>query len=92
MHRDRGAGGVAFGDPRGQFVEVEVEVAVVQDALARRQAVNALTQLPAPVRLDQLHDVTDLEVGRRVGDAGDAVFAKSSADVGQSAFVALQRV
>jgi hypothetical protein len=90
MHRDRGAGGVAFGDPRGQFVEVEV--AVVQDALARRQAVNALTQLPAPVRLDQLHDVTDLEVGRRVGDAGDAVFAKSSADVGQSAFVALQRV
>ena len=59
------------GDPRGQLVEVEV--AVVQDALARRQAVHALTQLAAPVCLHQLHDVGDFEVRGGVGDAGDAV-------------------
>ena len=90
VHRDRGVGGVAFGDPGGQFVEVEV--AVVQDALARRQAVHALTQFAVPVRLDQLHDVTDFEVGRGVGDAGDTVLAEPTADLGQSAFAALQRV
>ena len=71
---------------------VEVEVVVVQDALARRQAVHALTQLAAPVRLHQLHDVADFEVRRGVGDAGDAVCAQPAADLGQSAFVALQRV
>ena len=61
VHGDRGVGGVAFGDPRGELVEVEV--AVVQDPLARRQAVHALTQLAAAVCLHQLHDVADFEVG-----------------------------
>jgi hypothetical protein len=74
----------------GQFVEVRV--AVVQDALARRQAVHALTQFAAPVCRHQLHDVTDFEVGCRVGDAGDAVLAQPEADLGQSALIALQRV
>jgi len=44
------------------------------------------------VCLDQLHDVTDFEVGCGVGDAGDAVLTEPAADHGQSAFVALQGV
>ena len=56
---------------------VEVEIGVVQDALAGRQAVHALTQLAVPVGLHQLHDVADFEVGCRVGDAGDASYALS---------------
>ena len=70
----------------------EIEVVVVQDALARRQAVHTLPQLAVPVRLHQLHDVADFEVRGGVGDAGDAVAAEPAADLCQSAFVALQRV
>ena len=90
VHRDGGVGGVAFGDPRGELGKVEV--AVVQDALARCQAVHTLTQLAAPVCLHQLHDVGDFEVRGGVGDAGDAELAETSTDLGQAAFIALQRV
>ena len=45
VHRHGSVGGVAFSHPCGEFFEVEV--VVVQDALARCQAVHPLTQLAA---------------------------------------------
>ena len=74
VHRDGSVLGVALGDELGQ--PVEVEIGVVQDPLARRKAVHTLAQLAVPVRLDQLHDVADVEIRCGVGDAGDAVSAQ----------------
>ena len=51
VHRDRAAGGVAVGDPRGELGEVQI--GVVQDPLAGRQAVHALPQLTVSVRLHE---------------------------------------
>ena len=72
VHGDRTAGVVAVADPRRQLVEVEV--VVVQDALARRQAVHPLAQLAVPVRLARNSTMSlDVEIRGGVGDAGDAV-------------------
>jgi hypothetical protein len=82
--------GVAPGDPCGQLIEIEV--GVVQDALARSQTVDSLAQFSASVRLDQFHDVADFEIRCGIGDTGDPVSAQLTTHVGQARIVTLQCV
>ena len=90
VHGHRGAVVVAITDPFGECREIEV--VVVQDALARRQAVHALQEFSVPVGLCELDDVLDPEIRGGVGDPGDAVGGEPAADVRKSGFPALQRI
>ena len=54
---DRVVVAMPIGDPAGQLLEVQI--VVVQDALARGQAVHVLAQFAVPVQLRQADDVGD---------------------------------
>ena len=74
---DRAAVAVPLRDPAGKLLEVQV--VVVQDPFARRQAVHVLAKIAMPVQLFEPDDVGDAEIRCGVGDSGDAVAAEPTA-------------
>ena len=89
VQRDRHILGMPVTHPPGELVEIET--VVVQDSLARRQKVHALTQVPAPARLGHHRRVRGTEIGRRVGQTGDTVTAQAVAELRQVRLGARQR-
>ena len=90
VHRHRPTGAVLLGDPADQ--RVQVETVVVQDLLARRQEVQPRPELTATVRHHERDHVVGVEVGGRVGDAGDAGRGDAAAEFGQVGFAPRQRL
>ena len=90
VQRDRDVVVVVIAHPAGELVDVEP--VVVQDPLARREEVQSLRDLAAPMRHRQRHDVVGGEIRCGIGDSGDAVAGEAAGDVGERRHPARQRV
>ena len=82
VQRDRDVVVVVIAHPADEFVDVEP--VVVQDALTRREEVQSLRDLTAPMRHRQRRHVIGGEIRCGVGDSGDAVAGEAAGDVGEA--------
>ena len=87
---DRATIAVPLHDPAGKLLEVQV--VVMQDPFARRQAVHVLTKIAVPMQLLEPDDVGDVEIRCSVGNSGHAVATEPSAESRQAGLVAGQRI